>query len=128
MKKAGRKKSLVRVVAVGFVMTLILCGFLCLGGLAIQNTAQNLFGRNTPLMRLETGRTEQAEFRMQVLETTYEVDLSGANEVAKWVQKCYPMIPRLLRFIGYLGSALWQGVEELEQKQEQKESDGKILC
>ncbi len=79
-------------------------------------------------MEVETGRTERAEFRMQVLETTYEVDLSGANAVAQWAQKLYPIVPRSLRFVGYLGTALWQGMEELEQQREQQESDGKIFC
>lgn len=112
---------------VGFIMTLILCSFFLFAGLALWNTAQDLFGDGTPLVEMSTGRSETPEVTIKVIDTEYEVDLSGLNEAARLSQAHYPLIPQELRAAGYVIEELKRGLEALQQMQEKSDSGGKIF-
>ena len=112
----------------GFVMTLILCSFVLFASLAIWNTARDMFGSDVPLVEAEADRSSSPEISVRIIDTEYEIELTGLNEAARLAQRYYPLIPRGLRGAGYLAEGLRQGMDALQRAQERTELGGKIFC
>lgn len=112
----------------GFIMTLILCSFVLFASLALWNTARDMFGSDAPLIEAKAGRSRSPEVNIRIIDTEYEVELSGLNQAVGLAQKYYPLVPRGLRGAGYLMEGLQQGLDALQKAQERTELGGKIFC
>lgn len=130
MKKKSKKAStgVGRAVFTGVIMTLLLCCFFLFSGVAIRNTAQNLFGGDPPLLEIHQERREKPEMTLTVLNTTYEVDLTGLDQAVAFCQEHFPLLPRKVRAVGYLTKELNHGLEQIKKEQEKSDLNGKIFC
>lgn len=112
----------------GFVMTLLACCFVLFSGVALWNTARDMFGNDIPLVEANVKRNSSPEVNIRVADTEYEISLSGWNEAVGLAQEYYPLVPRRLRAACYLLEGLQQGTEALQRAQERTKLGDKLFC
>ncbi len=106
------KNSSVRAAGVGFLLTLLVCSFILLSGIALQNTATAIFGAEQAAVRI-TIPAQLPQLELSLLGTAYQVDLSGLNQAVGIAEEATPFLPRSLRGMGYFFAALEEGLSAL---------------
>lgn len=101
-----------RTIAAGFILTLLICGFISLSGIALRNTAAAMFGTDRSIVEI-TAAQAAPELEISLLDKRYRVNLSGANQAAGEGQRNYALVPRSFRLVQTLFEGLREGLNSL---------------
>ena len=101
-----------RAVAAGFILTLLVCGFVSLSGIALHNTATAMFGTDRSVLEV-TGAESEPRLDITFFNTEYEIDLSGANQAAGTLQEHYALVPRKFRLVQVLLAGLKEAISQI---------------
>lgn len=103
-----KNSSCKRAVVVSFMLTLIICSFLLLSGLALHNTATAMFGTDQSVLEITAAETTP-HLDITFFETKYKINLSGANRAAGGMEQNYALFPRKFRLLQTFFDGLKEG-------------------